>query len=88
MGATTGPVTTTPMPIAGQSYTITVLTMPASNATATATAAGSRCLKQIQFFFLFIFHRFTHIFNIGNSYRSAGGRFKPSCSNPVLVRPQ
>jgi len=41
MGATTGPVAITPMPIAGQSYTITVMTMPALNATATATAAGS-----------------------------------------------
>ena len=41
MGATTGPVTITLTPIAGQSYTITVMTIPASNATTTATAAGS-----------------------------------------------
>jgi len=34
----TGPVTITLTPIAGQSYTITVMTIPASNVTATATA--------------------------------------------------
>jgi hypothetical protein len=33
------PVTITITPIAGQSYGITVMTIPASNATATATAS-------------------------------------------------
>jgi len=39
IGGPNGPVTITITPIAGQSYTITVMTIPASNATATATAS-------------------------------------------------
>jgi len=38
IGGSNGPVTITITPIAGQSYTITVMTIPDSNATATATA--------------------------------------------------
>ncbi|MFP3308641.1 MAG: DUF4382 domain-containing protein [Nitrososphaeria archaeon] len=38
IGGSSGPITITIAPIAGQSYGITVMTIPASNATATATA--------------------------------------------------
>jgi hypothetical protein len=38
IGGSSGPITITVAPIAGQSYGITVMTIPASNATATATA--------------------------------------------------
>jgi hypothetical protein len=38
IGGSNGPIAITVAPIAGQSYGITVMTIPASNATATVTA--------------------------------------------------